>query len=255
MEELAFSRNNRGGHKIASNAVAWRDLREWLALVETSGGLRRISATVDPVEELAAITFLAGRTLEAPALLFDNLSGDGFGTRVLSNMLGASKERYAIAVGLDPALSTRDMIAATRTIIRRRIAPVYVDKLSAPVNEIILRGTEIDVTRFPTPKFWPGDGGRYIGTGDVTFTRDPATGRINVGVYRQMVHARDRVGLYCSPGKHGRLDRDAWWRRGEPCEVVAAYGVDPVLFMVAAQVFGASESELDCAGGIMGRAV
>src|SRR5262245_66438881 len=97
MEELAFSRNNRGGHKIASNAVAWRDLREWLALVETSGGLRRICAAVDPVEELAAITFMAGRTLEATALLFDHLSGDGFGTRVLTNMLGASKEQIGRA--------------------------------------------------------------------------------------------------------------------------------------------------------------
>src|SRR5215469_2914822 len=255
MEELAFSRNNRGGHKIASNAVAWRDLREWLALVETSGGLRRISAAVDSVEELAAITFLAGRTLEAPALLFDNLSGDGFGTRVLSNMLGASKERYGLAVGLDPALSTREMIAATRTIIRRRIAPVYVDKLSAPVNEIILRGTEIDVTRFPTPKFWPGDGGRYIGTGDVTFTRDPVTGRINVGVYRQMILGPSRVAIYCSPGKHGRLDREAWWAQGKSCEVVSAYGIDPVLFMVGAQSFAVNESELDVAGGLMGRPV
>src|SRR2546427_9169836 len=104
MEEFAFSRNDRSGHRIAGNAVAWRDLREWLALVEASGWLRRISTTVDPIEELAAITFLAGRTNEAPALLFDRLSGDDFGTRVLSNMLGASKERYALAVGLDPAL-------------------------------------------------------------------------------------------------------------------------------------------------------
>jgi len=150
MEEFAFSRRDRSGHKIATNAVAWRDLRDWLALVEASGGLRRISATVDPVEELAAITFLAGRTVGAPALLFDRLCGDEFGTRVLSNMLGASKERYAFAVGLDPALSICDMIAATRAIIRRRIAP-YVEKRGAPVNEIILRGEQIDITRFPTP--------------------------------------------------------------------------------------------------------
>src|SRR5258708_35305267 len=128
MEESGFPRHDLGGGKIATNAVAWRDLRDWLALVDAAGGLRRISATVDPVEELAAITFLAGRTIEAPALLFDHLSGDEFGMRVLSNMLGASKERYALAVGLDPTLSTRHMIAATRAIMRRRIAPLYVDK-------------------------------------------------------------------------------------------------------------------------------
>ena len=253
MEEFTLSRGDRGGHKIAGNAVAWHDLREWLALVEAAGGLRRINAIVDPVEELAAVTLLASRTLEAPALLFDRLAGDEFGMRVLSNMLGASKERYALAVGIDPTLTTRDMIAATRAIMRRRIGPVHVDKRGAPVNDTILRGSEIDMTRFPTPKFWPGDGGRYIGTGDVTFTRDPVTGRINVGVYRQMMLGPSRVAMYCSPGKHGRLDREAWWAQGKPCEVVSAYGVDPVLFMVGAQSFAMNESELDIAGGLMGR--
>jgi UbiD family decarboxylase len=255
MEEFAFTRTSRGTPSTDTQAVGWRDLREWLALVEAAGGLRRIGATVDPVEELAAITFLAGRTAEAPALLFDHLAGDRFGMRILSNMLGASKERYALAVGLDPALSTAETIAATRRIMGRRIAPVHVDKRTAPVNEVILRGDDIDVTAFPTPKFWPGDGGRYIGTGDVTFTRDPASGRINVGVYRQMTQGPARVAMYCSPGKHGRLDREAWWAQGKPCEVVTAYGIDPVLFMVGAQTFAAGESELDVAGGLMGRPV
>ena len=170
-------------------------------------------------------------------------------------MLGSSKERYALAVGLDPTLSTAEMIAATRDIMQRRIKPVPVAKAKAPVNEIVLRGDEIDLTQFPVPKFWPGDGGRYIGTGDITLTKNPDTGRINVGCYRQMLHGPRRVGLYCSPGKHGLIDREAWWARGKPCEVVAAYGIDPVLFMLAAQVFGIKESELDVAGGLMGRGV
>jgi UbiD family decarboxylase len=76
-----------------------------------------------------------------------------------------------------------------------------------------------------------------------------------VGVYRQMVHGPSRIGLYCSPGKHGRLDREATWADGKTCEVVAAYGIDPVLFMVGAQAFSASESELEVAGGIMGRPI
>jgi 4-hydroxy-3-polyprenylbenzoate decarboxylase len=105
------------------------------------------------------------------------------------------------------------------------------------------------------PKFWPGDGGRYLGTGDITITRDPLSGRLNVGTYRQMLHGPRRVGLYCSPGKHGRLDFEGWWARGEPCEVVAAYGIDPVLFMVGAQSYGAQESEFDVAGGLMGAPV
>ena len=53
--------------------VAWRDLREWLSLVEANGLLKRIEAPVDPDEELAAITFMATRREDAPALLFNNL--------------------------------------------------------------------------------------------------------------------------------------------------------------------------------------
>src|SRR5262249_49493001 len=83
-------------------------------------------------------------------------------------------------------------------------------------------------------------------------TRNPDTGRINVGCYRQMLHGPRRVGLYCSPGKHGLIDREAWWARGKPCEVVAAYGIGPVLFMLAAQGFGIKVSEPDVAGGLRG---
>src|SRR5581483_4538550 len=183
------------------------------------------------------------------------IAGDKSGSRVLANMLGSSKERYALAVGLDPDMSIAEMIQESRAIMNRKIPPVRVPKSKASVNEIVLRGSDIDLTKFPSPKFWPGDGGRYIGTGDITLTRHPDTGRINVGCYRQMLHGPRRVGVYCSPGKHGGLDRDAWWARGKPCEVVAAYGVDPILFMLAAQVFGMKESEFDVAGGMMGRPV
>ena len=105
--------------------------------------------------------------------------------------------------------------------MKRRIAPIRVAKDAAPVNEVVLTGDEIDLTRFPVPQFWPGDGGRYIGTGDITFTASPESGRINVGCYRQMLHGPRRVGLYCSPGKHGLLDREAWWRAARPARSCA----------------------------------
>jgi UbiD family decarboxylase len=255
MEDRLSERPQTAATPAHGPQTEWRDLREWLSLIERNGLLQRIDKPVDADEELAAITFMATRRDDAPALLFENLAGDRSGTSVLSNMLGSSKERFALAVGLDPDLSIAELIRQTRGIMNRRIAPVRVPKAQAPVNEIVLRDNEIDLTQFPVPKFWPGDGGRYIGTGDITLTAQPESGRLNVGCYRQMLHGPRRIGLYCSPGKHGLLDREAWWARGEPCEVVAAYGIDPVLFMLAAQVFGAKESELDVAGGIMGRPI
>jgi 4-hydroxy-3-polyprenylbenzoate decarboxylase len=237
------------------SALPWHDLRSFLARIEQHGELKRITAEVDPHEELGAVTLLATRQDKSPALLFERLKGDAAACRILINMLGSSRERYALAVGLDPSATTPEMIAATRSIMSEPIPPVTIPKHRAPVNEVVLTGNDIDLTKFPVPTFWPGDGGAFIGTGDITFTASPDTGRINVGCYRQMLHGRNRVGVYCSPGKHGLLDREAWWARGEPCEVVAAYGIDPVLFMLAAQAFAADESELDVAGGIMGRPV
>ena len=225
--------------------VGWRDLRDWLALADRIGSLHHITSIVDPDLELATITYLAAQREDSPALLFERLKGDATGARVLTNMLGASRERYALAVGIDPTLSTRDMILETRKIMKRRVAPTLIAEDAAPVNEIVVTGGDVDLTKFPAPRFWPGDGGAYVGTGNITLTRDPATDRINVGVYRQMLHGPREVGLYCSPGKHGLLDRLAWWAKGEPCPVVAAYGIDPVLFMVGAQSFSAQQSELD----------
>jgi UbiD family decarboxylase len=235
--------------------LAWQALREWLALLERENELKRITASVDPDEELGAITLMATRQERSPALLFESLNGDKTGSRILTNMLGTSKERYALSVGLDPVLSTAEMIHATRSLMSDEIKPVMIAKHRAPVNEVVLTGNDLDLTKFPVPKFWPGDGGQFIGTGDITFTSSPATGRLNVGCYRQMLQGPARIGLYCSPGKHGLLDREAWWAQGKSCEVVAAYGIDPVLFMLAAQSFGAEESELDVAGGIMRRPV
>ncbi len=125
----------------APSAVGWRDLREWLALIEANGQLKRIAAAVDPDEELAAITFMATRREDAPALLFEQLAGDRSGASVLANMLGASKERYALAVGLDPDLSIAEMIAADAHDHEPPHRP-GADRQSAtaPVNEIVLTG-------------------------------------------------------------------------------------------------------------------
>ncbi len=229
----------------------WRDLREWLSLIDKQGELHRIDATVDPTEELSAITYLATRAGGAPALLFERFENNPFDARVLANMLASSKERYALAVGLDPAMPTRDMVEATRHIMAKRKPPVRIPREDAPVNEIVLHGDDIDLTKLPVPKFWPADGGPFIGTGNIALTADPASGRINVGVYRQQLYGARRVGLNFVPGRHGLFDCEAAWAQGKPCEIVVAYGIDPVLMMVGSQRFAADESELDVAGGIM----
>src|SRR4051794_37957188 len=90
MEEQAVE---RAGIAVASNEarpVAWRDLREWVALIEARGLLKPPKKPVDADEELAAIAYLAPRRENAPALLFETITGDRSGTRILANMLGSS---------------------------------------------------------------------------------------------------------------------------------------------------------------------
>ena len=158
-------------------------------------------------------------------------------------MLGASKERYALAVGLDPdAVHIRPDLGVARPDEATARAGPWSREATRRLNEIVVRGTT-STHRIPEPEILAGRRrALYRHRQHHLHARSARRGRINVGVYRQMLHGPARVGLYCSPGKHGRLDREAWWARGKPCEVVAAYGIDPVLFMVGAQVFSADRS-------------
>src|SRR5690349_6572749 len=102
----AAQMNDGAGH--------WRDLRDWLELIDKHGELLSVDAEVDTDEELSAITFMGCQRPHSPAFLFNNLKGNRTDARILTNMLAASKERYALTVGLDPKLSTTEMVAATR---------------------------------------------------------------------------------------------------------------------------------------------
>src|SRR5262249_28837829 len=146
MEAEAAYRSTAVSPPQRASALPWHDLRGWIARVEQHGELARIAASVDPDEELAAVTLLATRQERSPALLFENLKGDATGSRILTNMLGASKERYALAVGLDPAFGTPEMIQATRSLMASPIRPVTVARDRAPVNETVLTGSDIDLT-------------------------------------------------------------------------------------------------------------
>ncbi len=229
------------------------DLRAWLERVEQLGELHRVDAEVDPIEEMGGLTYLVGKQEGAPALLFNHVRGARHGSRALFNLLGTSKARYALALGLDPALGLRELIQATREKIRDRIAPVTVDARSAPVNQNVQLGDQIDLTIFAAPQHWPHDGGRYIGTGDIVMTRDPDLGHINVGTYRMMVHDRNHLGLYLSPGKDARLHITRAWQRGQDVEVAAALGIHPLWMILGSQTFPKNMSEYEAIGGVMGR--
>jgi len=233
----------------------FRDLRDWLEKAEKIGELKTIKEEVDWNEELTAITYMVAKKEGSPALLFEKIKGYPEGHRVLSNILGSSLRRIALTFGLPVDLSTMDMIKEARDIYKKPIPPEVIDKGQAPVNENIVKGDDVNLFDFPAPKMWPLDGGRYIGTGDVVITKDPEKGHLNLGTYRQMIHSKNEVGFYVSPGKDALLHREQYWKEGKPCEVAVAYGIDPAIFIVGSMGFPKNVSEYDYAGGLKGEPV
>src|ERR1700745_1141694 len=88
----------------------YKDLREFIELVDKLGALRRIEGA-DPRFEIGAITEVAAGGPHGPALLFDGIKGFPRGFRIFTNAT-TSPQRAALALGVDPALRPRDALQA-----------------------------------------------------------------------------------------------------------------------------------------------
>ena len=120
----------------------------------------------------------------------------------------------------------------------------------APLFENVQKGSDIDLLKFPVPRWHELDGGRYIGTDDLVVTRDPEEDWVNVGTYRIMIHGRDHLGLHMSPGKHGRVHRDKYHQAGKPLPIAVSFGHHPINFLVASTDVPNRVNEYAYAGGI-----
>jgi UbiD family decarboxylase len=228
-----------------------RDLREWMREVDAMGELKRIDGA-DWNVEIGAITELGHhRGEQSDALLFDHIQGYPPGYRVLSNSLNTLK-RLALTLHMDMNYSRLDFIRD----IKRHITEVqYVqpeEVETGPVMENVFEGKDIDMWKFPAPKWHEHDGGRYIGTGSIVLTRDPDEGWVNVGTYRVMVHDNDTLGFFISPGKHGRIMREKYFARGQSCKVAVSFGQDPLLYLAGGMELPNRVTEYDWVGGLQG---
>ncbi|MPZ52405.1 MAG: UbiD family decarboxylase [Acidimicrobiia bacterium] len=233
----------------------WRDLREWLEAVEAIGELRHVKGATSEAE-IGAITEMLEQREDSPAALFESIPGFDDDYRVLSNSMG-TRTRQAITLGLDPATATHlNMLSYWREMMRSfsPIEPVVLT--GGSIQENILSGDQVDLGLFPAPIWHPKDGGRYIGTASLNIVRDPETGIINVGSYRNQIFDRNSLGIRVAPPHHGGIIKEKWTERGEPCPIVIVVGHDPLLFM-AACVEGPQlgESELAWAGGVSGKPI
>lgn len=235
-----------------------QDIREWLDRAEGINELVQIDKPVDRDEEMSAITYLVAKQSPSPAILFENPKGyedSPIGARMLWNILGPSSKRIALTIEEPPETPTLELIRRLKEKMKDRIPPREVPATEAPVYENTLAGADIDLEQLPIPRHWPLDGGRYAGTADAVFTRDPDSGYLNIGTYRMMLQGRQQVGLYLSPGKDARLHITRYWEKGESVPVAAAWGIDPLFMLVGSQTFPKNVSEYEFAGGIKGEPI
>ncbi len=242
---------------MQANEAIQTDLRAFLAAVEEGGELKRVSdAHWD--REIGAVTEVLYREKvdKSPLLLFDDVPGYPTGMRCLYGMLG-SPLRLALGLGIDPEQSgdRRTMLDLYRARIKAH-APIPPRVVSTgPVMENVDRGDDVNLEKFPAPIHHEQDGGRYIGTACGVVTRDPDTGRINIGTYRVQVNGPNVATSYISNGKQGRIQRDKYLAAGTPCPMAIIVGIDPATYIAARYTLSDQIPELDWAGGLTGRPI
>ena len=222
--------------------MAYRDLREFVSTLEREGELKRISVEADPILEIAEITDRVSKAF-GPALLFENPKGSSI--PLLINAFGSDK-RMALAL----EAPTVDSIAERISEILDLKAPEGIlDKLrmlpklgelagvfptsvkSGPCKEVIERDRP-SLDKFPILQCWPQDGGRFITLGCV-FTKNPATGKRNCGMYRMQVYDEKTTAMHWQTQKHGAWHATKARERGEKVPVAVAIGCDPAVVFSA----------------------
>ena len=229
----------------------YKDLREFIGLVDKLGALRRIEGAAARFE-IGGITEVAAGLPECPALLFDGIQDHRRGFRVFTNAT-TNAQRAALALGLDPALRPLDALKAwmeKRKTLRPH-PPVSVG--NAAFLDNTLQGSGVDVGQFPAPIWHRRDGGPFIGSGSLVVMRDPDNGWINASIYRVQVHAPNKVTVqFDHGGRHGAIIAKKYWDRGQSCPLAVVHGEDPALFIAGFEYLPDGQSEYEFAGSIKG---
>lgn len=247
--------------------MKYKDLRDFIALLEQKNLLRRVSAEVDANLEM---TEISDRVLRAggPALLFENVKGHSM--PVLTNLFGTT-ERVALGMGQESVAHLRE-VGETLAFLRQpeppkglREAwdqlPVWKQVLnlspkevrSAPCQEIVWEGDAVDLSKIPVQTCWPGDAGPLI-TWGLVITKGPHKPRQNLGIYRQQVIGKNKVIMRWLAHRGGALDFLEFQKSnpGKPFPLCVALGADPATILGAVTPVPDNLSEYGFAGLLRG---
>ena len=245
----------------------YSDLRDFIGQLERLGELKRVQAEVSPRLEM---TEICDRVLRqgGPAMLFERPAGHSM--PVLGNLFGTVR-RVCLAMGVEDSAALREL-GKLLAYLREPEPPTGLrdawEKLpllkqvlnmqprevsSAPCQEIVWEGKDVDLSRLPVQTCWPDDAGPLI-TWGLTVTKGPHKPRQNLGIYRQQVIAPNRVIMRWLAHRGGALDyRDHKLAHpGEPYPVAVALGADPATMLGAVTPVPDALSEYQFAGLLRG---
>lgn len=219
-------------------------LRKWIADADESEILRRVEEETD-VRRVAAIL---DEDRKQP-VLFENLIG--YDCSLIGQTISCM-ELVAFALGVEP---TKDAI---REEYVRRVSnplePVYVE--SAPFQEVVEIGDDVDLTELPIPLQHSRDGGPYISAG-VLVCRDPGTyiaayeGEVNLGMYRHMLYTRNMMGIDFVSANRTNVFYKKLMEEGRSLEVAILIGLHPLAFMASV----VPNRDIEMMGGLLKRPV
>lgn len=224
------------------------DLRAYVALLEERGQLVRVRRPVSTYLEMAEI---ADRLVKGggPAVLFErpvDRDGRSMSVPVVMNLFG-TRERMAMALGVATLDDVGERIRALMDVKLgggllglmsnlpklREVATLPPKRVrTAPAQQVVARGAEVDLTKLPVLTTWPKDGGPFV-TLPLVITRDPEKGDVNVGMYRMQVLDQRSTAMHWQRHKTGARHLESARRRGEPLAVAVAIGGDPALIYAA----------------------
>jgi 4-hydroxy-3-polyprenylbenzoate decarboxylase len=222
--------------------LAYRDLGEFIAKLDKEGELERVRVEVDPVLEITEITDRVSKA-GGPALLFEKPKGSK--VPLLINSVG-SRRRMNLALEVDRLDEIAERI---QSYLNLQPPQGFIDKLkmlpklgelssffpkqvkSGECQEVV-REKDFSLSYFPILKCWPEDGGRYI-TWPMVITKNPETGKRNVGCYRMQVFDEHTTGMHWQTQKHGAEHFRSMKAKGGSgrMEVAVAIGADPATAM------------------------
>ena len=247
--------------------MIYHDLRDFIAQLEKMGELKRIAIEVDPKLEM---TEIADRVLRAggPALLFEKPKGHTM--PVLANLFGTVK-RVALGMGEDDPSRLREvghLLAFLKEpeppkglrdawekwpVMKQVLNMAPKEVRSAPCQEVVWEGADVDISRLPVQHCWPGDVAPLV-TWGLTVTKGPHKKRQNLGIYRQQVIAPNKLIMRWLAHRGGALDfrEHQLAHPGEPFPVAVALGADPATILGAVTPVPDSLSEYQFAGLLRG---